>query len=66
MRHPPHSSHVAVHDRDRAWCPSCDDRPSIVTGGATTVGEVGGFVIEPEIAVPVLTVALTGALLFCL
>ena len=40
--------------------------PSIITGGATTVGEVGGFVIEPEIAVPVLTVAVTGALLFCL
>ena len=40
--------------------------PSIITGGATTAGEVGGFVIAPEIAVPVLTVGLTGAALLCL
>jgi len=27
---------------------------------------LGGFVIEPEIAVPVVTVGVTSALLFCL
>ncbi len=40
--------------------------PSIITGGLTTAGEVGGFVIAPEFAVPVLAVAVPGALLLCL
>jgi len=40
--------------------------PSIITGGAATAGEVGGFVIAPEVAVPVLTVGVTGALLLCM
>ena len=40
--------------------------PSIITGGATTAGEMGGFVIAPEVAVPVLTVGVTGALMLCL
>jgi RHS repeat-associated protein len=40
--------------------------PSIITGGLTTAGEVGGFVIAPEVAVPVLAVAVPGALLLCL
>ena len=40
--------------------------PSIITGGLTTAGEVGGFVIAPEVAVPVLAVGVPAALLLCL
>jgi hypothetical protein len=40
--------------------------PSIITGGLTTAGEVGGFVIAPEVAVPLFAIGVPGLLLLCI